>query len=798
MDINLSAGRRVADTIAMLVVAAVSLLILVYIAFGEARRNYERFQIEKLVSQGQVAQSVMENFVRPGLPMNQFVGFSSLVDPMVEADPLIDNIGAFDTSGQRVFSASRGNPIVILPPDSGRKTDDGLAEVRTNGKELQVILPLKNRFETAGTIVLTSPREAISKKVEDAFRPLFGIAALASLFFAMFVVMFAQNAAPERRARMVAIAFALKFTVMSAFVVHTLFSVYTQGAQSRAKAIADSLAQRLDDVVSYGLSFDDITGVIALVDEYKRLNPEIRAAALVINDRIRAHSAPVPKDGRFESSFNDYEYRVPLSKAETAQSIQVVIAMPKAIVYNQVLRSGKNFVALFVACAFIAALFMGVARSLQYVSTVAAGPVPVDVDEKEKATLNLVKPVFFLAVFVEHLNYAFLPQMMQGLAHASQLSTGYASLPFLAYYACFAISLVPAGRLDNRVGSRVLMLVGLILAGAGIFLLANVNGLESAILARALAGIGQGTLFIGVQSYVLANSSSHRKTQAGSAIVFGFQAGMIAGMAIGSLLVSYIGRTGVFELGTMIAIVTTLYAAAVLPRTPASAIVVSRPTTALADVKAMLTNAPFVRSMLLIGVPAKAVLTGVVLFAMPILLTKQGFAQEDIGQFTMAYAGAVILASTVIAKYTDQSGETERVLFYGGLLTAIGLGLIALVGLDGISGKDIHPAVAASVIGLGVMVIGVAHGFINAPVVTHVAESKIAQRLGVSNVASTYRLVERAGHMIGPVLMGQIFVLFGPSWSTIGWIAGAVLLLTILFPHEEEPVDHSNQRPVEA
>lgn len=795
MEMHLTRGRRVADALAMFVVAAVSLLILVYIAFGEARRNYERFQIEKLISQGQVAQSVMETFVRPGLPMQQFVGFNALTDAIVEGDPLIDNIAAFDSVGERIFTTTGGNQIKLLTPEHGRKSDDGLAEIRQTPELLQVVLPLKNRFETVGSIVLSSPRVKITEKVEEAFRPLLLISGVASVLFALYVVLFGQNAAPQRRARVVAIAFALQFIVVSVFVVHTLLSVYSQGAQARAKAIADSIAQRLDDVIAYGLSFEEFTGIIALVDNYKVLNPEIRAAAVLIGDKIRAHSAPIPKEGRWVSNSNEFEFAVPLTKPDAPTSIQVMVAMPKDIVYHQVLRSGKNFVALFVACAFIAALFMGVARSLQHISSPSA---ELGTEEREKATLNLVKPVFFLAVFVEHLNYAFLPQLMHEVVAQTKLSAGYASLPFLAYYACFALSLVPAGRLNNRIGSRTLIISGLALAGLGIMLLFHVANIETAVIARAVAGLGQGTLFIGVQSYVLANSSANRKTQAGSVIVFGFQAGMIAGMAIGSLLVTYIDSLGVFQLGAGLAFVTMLYAVAVLPGAKDLEMEHVPMRSALQDIGRMMTNGPFLKSMLLIGVPAKAVLTGIMLFSLPMLLSKAGYAREDIGQFTMVYAGAVILASSMISGYADRSRQTERVLVAGGALTAMGLIVISMVGLDLVSGKDANPAWSTALIAIGVSLVGVAHGFINAPVVTHVAESRIAGELGVNNVASTYRLIERIGHMLGPVLMGQVFLYFGPSWSVIGWVGAAVLFLTILFPSESQTIDTHEEKPAVA
>ncbi|MCA0399645.1 MAG: MFS transporter [Proteobacteria bacterium] len=791
MELNLSRGRRIADTAAMLVVAAVSLLTLIYIAFGEARRNYEHFQIEKLVSQGQVVQSAVETFVRPGLPMHQFVGFATIVDSLVEADPLIDNIAAYGATGERVFSSVTGAQIQLLPASLGRRLDNNSqAEVRQTSDQLQVVLPIKNRFETVGSIVLSSPRGKVASKVEEAFRPLAMIAASAALVFTAYVFFISQQTDQRRRARAVAIAFALQFILVSVFVVHTLLTVYNQGAQSRAKAIADSLAQRLDDVVAYGLSFDEFTGVIALVDEYKRLNPEIRSAALTIGERLRAHSNPVPKEDRWISNPSDFEYSVVLTPSDAPVPIRVVVAMPKDVVYKQVIRSGKNFVALFVACALIAALFMGVARSLQYVSAInRQGHEEVDLEARETATLNLVKPVFFLAVFVEHLNYAFLPQLMHELTAQAGYSMAFASLPFLAYYLFFALSLVPAGRLDANLGSRKLIIAGMLMAGLGIFMLSTMRSIEMATLARAVAGLGQGTLFIGVQAYVLANSSANRKTRAGAAIVFGFQAGMIAGMAIGSLLVSYIDAKGVFQLGTVIALVTTLYSTAVLPQAHAINPGAQRSGAAWRDVGKMLTNGPFLRAMMLIGVPAKAVLTGVVLFSLPMLLTKQGYAREDIGQFTMLYAGAVILASSLIASYADRSRQTERILVMGGVLTSLGLVMMSLVSTDFVTTQNANPFMMSIIIAIGVSIIGIAHGFINAPVVTHVAESRIAAELGVSNVASTYRLVERFGHMLGPVLMGQAFLYFGASWETIGWVGAGVLLLTVLFPSAPENQD---------
>ena len=176
------------------------------------------------------------------------------------------------------------------------------------------------------------------------------------------------------------------------------------------------------------------------------------------------------------------------------------------------------------------------------------------------------KPVFFLATFVEHLNYAFLPQYVQSMVQELGVQASYTSLPFITYYLCFAAVLIPAGRAELRFGPHRLIWVGLILAACGLSILAGQLGFVSVVSARALSGIGQGILFIGVQSYILRTTSSEGRTRGASVVVIGFQAGMISGMAIGSLLVAQLGTRGVFELGTAVAAVTALYAWAIIPQ----------------------------------------------------------------------------------------------------------------------------------------------------------------------------------------------------------------------------------------
>ena len=170
------------------------------------------------------------------------------------------------------------------------------------------------------------------------------------------------------------------------------------------------------------------------------------------------------------------EYVVHLTPPESIRDIRVAVALPTKVVYRQIARSVKNFAALFVASAFLAGLFLQLAGSMQRPLGGESGRDGTgDADDSDSAgwtdpdrALHLVKPVFFVAVLLEHLNYAFLPQFMYQVVANAGLSEGYASAPFIGYYLCFALALIPAGHFAQHNSTRPLMYMGLLLAGVSL------------------------------------------------------------------------------------------------------------------------------------------------------------------------------------------------------------------------------------------------------------------------------------------------------------------------------------------
>ena len=775
-------AQRLTDGVTMFVVTGLSLLLLVYVGMGEGKRIYEQFQIEKLVAHNRIIQTAMENYLRAGLPLKQYAGFSTLADPIVQSIDEIDAMSVFDHAGNQLFIVTDKDKKVLRLPsaaEAARQIKHDV-EVERHDTFYQVAMPLRTRFEIVGSLVITAGTDVAERRVNASFTPLVMSAAGLAALFAIFVVVSAPYLA-RSRTPWLQIGYAVTFLTMAGFVVATLINLYSDGVQGKAKESAFTLSQRLSDIVEFNLRIREFDGLDKVFAEYRRLNPEISDAVLILDGAIQVATDAAKVGKKWVSDTRSYEYTVDLSRPGQPNR-SLIVAVPADVVYKRVERSVRNFAALFIASGFLAGLFLQVASSMQRLRT--ANPpsyISPTASVSEETALIVVKPIFFLAVFLEHLTYSFLPKFMQDAALASGLSAGFAAAPFTAYYLSFALSLIPAGHFADRFGAKPMIWPGLILASASILGLTLPLGILPLAALRALSGIGQGMLFIGVQAYILAVASPEKKTQGNAIIVFGFQGGMISGMAIGSLLVNYLNPQGVFVTCAAIGFATALYSILLIPKDVRHKQAKSGLGAAIrrvgSDLAKVSRSGEFLKTMFCIGVPAKAILTGAITFALPLLLGQYGYRQEEIGQIIMLYGIGVVVASAYVARVVDRTGNTETVLFWGAAISGLGLIFIGLMGSDALLQGGFGTFVVAG----GVVTVGVAHGLINAPVVTHVAHSRLAAQIGANSVTTTYRFLERLGHVAGPFLVGQFFLIWGQNARVLMWIGVATAILGILF-----------------
>jgi predicted MFS family arabinose efflux permease len=766
------------EGVTMFIVAALSLLLLLYVGFGDGKRTYELMLIEKLIAQGSTIQTSIEKFVRDGLPLKQYAGFSTLAAPLLDGDDDIDAVIVYDYSGKPLFSAVDKKKPVLPPAAPGVKNPMESLQVHTGDTHYQVILPLRTRFETVGSVVVVTPTKTVTQRLRQSFLPLaIAVAGLSTLFTVLVMVLkpyFVRSKRPWLQ-----IAYAMTFLIMAVFVVGTLIYLYFDGVQGRAQASAVTLSQRLNDIVEFKLNVDDFDGLDKSLGEYRRVNPDVSEAALLVDNSVKITTESNKVGKAWTSDAGKFEYRIDLAPPGEPSQTSLAVTVLKSVVFERVARSVKNFAALFIASAFLAGLFLQVAASMQSLRKTDA-PAPDAKKGPGDEALVIIKPVFFLAVFLDSLTYSFLPKFMQETAAGSGVSVGFASIPFTAYYLCFAASLIPAGVFSDRRGPKPVILIGLAIAALSVLGMALPLGIWEMTALRGLAGLGQGLLLIGVQTYILAVASPEKKTQGAAIIVFGFQGGLISGMALGSLMVNILQASGVFAIAGGVGFATIMYALLLVPRTERkqSQTSVSAAVKKLTDeLKKTVSNFEFLKILFCIGAPAKAILTGIVTFALPLILGQAGYRPEDIGQVVMLYGLGVVASTGHVSRLVDRTKNTETVLFVGAVMSGVGLFLVGFMG-SSILGDGL---LSTTVVVVAVFMLGIAHGFINAPVVTHVGQIELAKRIGANPTTTAYRFLERGGHIAGPVLLSQFFLLWGQGPHIIGGIGLGVALLGIAF-----------------
>lgn len=758
---------RIADGLTMLAVASLSVLLLLYVGYGEGKHATIAFQAAKLVAQGQVIQDDVEEYLRSGQPLGDFAGFRSLAQPLIDSDPTLASLVIRSQSGAHLFEAGAVGDEEQLP-SLPQSPVDHLDQVDED--HLHVVLPLRNKFETSGSLVVSMEIPAVTGSLDASFRSLLPWCALLCLALGGFAAAIAHWE-PTRRVRWHRGLFAGAFLVVSVAEVLILVDLYSDGARAKARAMADSLDARLNEIVDLGLSMDDFSGISEAMADYRKLNPDIGAVAVVEAGTAILHSDPAAQGRTWVSDRSTFEFTSPLHSYKHNGRYQVVmVTIPSDVVYWAVVRNVKNFTALFVATGLIALIFLKLAGARSNGGDVGS--------LAEQRRLEAIGPVLFVGVFVDNLSAPFLPQLVSNSAQAAGMPLLAVSVVFLLYFLAFSLSMLPAESFAARRGPRSLIWGGAGLAALGAALLAGSSDFPLIALARVLSGCGQGMLLIGVQSYIFSAAAREGRTKGNSIIVFNFNGGMVAGMAIGSLLVLSLNETGVFILATAVMAVLALYAALVLPTMDRAAV---RAAPERSGLWRVLFDRGFLKCVLLIGIPSKVLLSGVIIFAMPLLLAKLQFRHEDIGQLIMFYAGGVMLANAVIARVAGLDLVSGRFLIRGMVLSAVGLGMIGMVGWDAAIHVPSMPFLAAGLVLGGVAALGVAHGFINAPVVTHVTTLPIAAAVGAGPVAALYRMVERVGHVAGPVLIGQLLLMWNYDATVLLVPAVIVLVLAMMF-----------------
>jgi MFS family permease len=773
------AGSRWLAVLPLALATLASLALLLYAGYGEGRRVYLQLQLERIAALGDVLAGTMETFTQTGLPVRQFAGFDAQAAALNAAGPSIRLVRVLDLAGRTVFA----RPAGALPGgEAEQPTRFALAEpgseVRRAGEALRLLLPVRDKMGVAATIAIDADEATLVRPVAAALWQALLVAIGCGLLFLL-----AELATAGRTGRLArlapSLAFAAAFLGVAVAITWGLFGLYDEAVRGKTAALSQSIAHRLSAATEIGLDFSSFSELGEAFAVYRRIDPDIRRVTLVSDGKVVVDSGAAGSGGPYQPDADVYEFSVPL--AERAD-LGIAVALPKAVVLRAMWRNGKNFLALFFACGLVGIMLLPASRAL------AARPAAPDGAAAAERRLAIVKAAYFLGVLVDAIALSFLPQWATSAAREAGLSAAAGSLPFTLSFICLTAALLPAGRFAAHGDLKRLMLAGLGATALGALVVFAWPGFAAICVGRSLSGLGQALLLVAVQSYGLAASAAGRQARAVGVQVEAFSGGLICGTTIGGLLAALLDERTVFLVGAALGGAALLYAAFCIAGGHVQ-LRAGPPRALLADLRAALLDIGFLKTLFLGGV-GKFVFAGIAMFAVPLILHQRGYAKEDVGQVMTLYAVAVLGATVLATRLADRLGGAASVLTLGSLVAGFGIALIALVNAGGpepgwlaaaAGGLAALPVPAILLTILGVLVIGASQGMLAAPVITYVAGTAAAARHGPVGVVAIYRLLERIGHISGPVVVGAVLAAWGGDPAAILLFGLLSLLAGLLF-----------------
>lgn len=757
---------RSAFAAAMFSLCLASMCLLAYVGYAEARRTLFHFEVDKVVAEAGSVQAAVEKHLQASLPLDQFAGFEPLARGLMASDPGVVGMLARDAAGAAAFRSGHeeggaGSFRPVFQADGN--------PVSASPLQLRVLLPLRDKFEPVGTLAILIDKTRIENRTGQALNWFLAVAAALSAVYGLFAFRYAARSSAERTWRLRR-NFLIGLLVLATVILGNLWPAYVEGAQGKATGIARALSERLGTVLAAGISLSDIDGIDQALAAYRQANPDLAALALLEDGKAIIHTDPAHAGQDWQVDPKAIEY-VEVIPGQADGRLRVAVSLPHAVVESALLANARNFAAIILAVGLLAWVALGIANAA------------LERDEPGRAAsqfdLESLQGVFFLSVFVDNLSASFLPQLMHAATAAGNLPPTLASLAFMGYFLAFAVALLLAGKLVGRLGPRALIVVGALLVLVGAVTLTLSHEIVALAAARVVSGCGQGLLFVGVQSFIIATTDEARRTRGNGIIVFGFNGGMIAGIVTGSLLAVYLGERFVFSLAAGLSLVIALFARRLLADVSArSASPAGEEGGAFLRA---LRDPDFMRALLLVGVPSKAVMTGVIVFALPLLLTRIGFGQDEIGQIVMFYAAGVMASNSFVVRLVDRRAGARSWLFRGMLVSAVGVALIGASGLFDEAWTQAHLFEIKACLLAGIALIGIAHGAINAPVMDLVARSQFAVAGNPAQAAAIYRFAERVGHLAGPLLVGLLIQGSTQGTAQLLWVGGALAVLATLF-----------------
>ena len=389
--------------------------------------------------------------------------------------------------------------------------------------------------------------------------------------------------------------------------------------------------------------------------------------------------------------------------------------------------------------------------------------------------LAKIRAPLFVFILAEELTRPFLPGYIKSLLVpipgfswlAPEVVVG---LPIALFMLIVALGQPFLGAYAQRVGHRHAMMVGASVAAFGFLASAFAGSVLDLLLWRSLCALGYGLVFVAAQGHVLEHTNNGNRAKSFAVFIGSIMVATVCGPSIGGILADNIGERWTLGVAAVLAI-GSMGAIRLLPHPDAQAAAahaaVKPPS--LRDIASLMVNVRFMTVTGLAAIPAKILLTGVCFYLVPLYVLSLGSTQSVVGRILMLYGVVMVVVSPLAASFATSRERMEWLVGAGLLLSGIGTLLM-------VAGEHVGWIFCAVfLIGLGQSLSIAAQSAL----VREHCEQEVST-IGEPAVYGVYRLLERLGNALGPLLAAVLLMAFG---YRAGFVAtgSAVALCGLVF-----------------
>ncbi len=385
------------------------------------------------------------------------------------------------------------------------------------------------------------------------------------------------------------------------------------------------------------------------------------------------------------------------------------------------------------------------------------------------ARVIAVRAPLFVFMLAEELTRPFLPGYIKAMAGpVAGLSPEFvASLPMTAFLVVVAGAQPFLGSVTESLGRRRSLMIGALLGILGYGASAFADGLLGLTVARAVSGLGFAFVFVSAQGFVIDSTDLRQRSSGMAMFISAILVAGLCGPPIGGILADRMGIPGAFIVAGIFAAVSLALAWLCMPaqeqRKPAQAI-------RWRDFGSIVTSPALAALLFLCALPAKIILVAFCFFLVPLQMDAIGAMQSATGRMLMIYPVAMVLLVPTFASLADRWDMRASFVAGGGMLAGASA-FVMLVAEPGV------PAMAAMLLGQG---LGQALSIAALSGLVGDFARRLPGSVNESSVYGIFRLVERSGNALGPLLAGTLLGLYGFA-ATVTVIGSGVAACALIF-----------------